>query len=206
MKYLVFNPTWTVPPTILRKDVVPAIKKDPSYLQRKNMAVLDRSGKKIDPATIDWAAVDPARFPYVIRQEPGPNNALGRVKFIFPNEHFVFLHDTASRTLFDRAERTFSSGCIRVEDPLEFARLLLEDQDGWSAEKIAEVIDGGKTTTVHLSRPLPVLLLYWTMTAEGDTPVGFLHDVYDRDSAVLEGLDDDFVVSAPSDRPDYLRR
>lgn len=206
MKYVVFNPTWTVPPTILRKDVAPAIKKDVSYLERKNMVLLDRAGNRVDPGTVDWASIDPARFPYVVRQEPGPNNALGRVKFIFPNEHFVFLHDTPSRSLFDRAERTFSSGCIRVEDPLDLAARLLDDQDKWTAETIAETLEGGKQTTVYLSKPHPVLLLYWTVSIDPDGAVGFLLDVYGRDPAVLDALDDEFVIRLPADAPDFTGR
>jgi murein L,D-transpeptidase YcbB/YkuD len=188
MEYLVFNPTWTVPPTILVKDVLPAIKKDMGYLTEKNMVVLDRSGRKVDPGAVDWPRFSGSDFPYVIRQEPGPGNALGQVKFIFPNEHFVFLHDTPSKSLFNKSERTFSSGCIRVENPIELARLLLDSQNGWDAAKFEQVIVGGKTQTVYLSRPLPTLLLYWTAFATLDGNCNFRNDVYGRDPAVLEAL------------------
>jgi murein L,D-transpeptidase YcbB/YkuD len=206
MKYLEFNPTWTVPPTILAKDVLPAIQRDPGYLRKENMNVIDRQGKIVDPAGIDWTSYKGRGFPYSIRQEPGPNNPLGRVKFIFPNKHFVFLHDTPSRGLFDRAERTFSSGCIRIEYPLEFAELLLADLPGWNQDKIRETIDGKKTQRVHLAEPLTVLLLYWTVGVEEPGPVRFLNDVYGRDPAVLRALDAEFKVSVPKDIPEYLRQ
>ena len=122
IKYLQFNPTWTVPPGILTKDILPAIQKDIGYLARKNMDLIDRDGKKVDPASVDWSQYRAGRLPpYQFVQRPGPTNALGRVKFIFPNSHFVFLHDTPSKALFERTERTFSSGCIRVENPFVFA-------------------------------------------------------------------------------------
>ncbi|MFC1800183.1 murein L,D-transpeptidase [Candidatus Eisenbacteria bacterium] len=194
MKYLVFNPTWTVPPTILAKDVLPAVQKDVSYLERKNMSVLDRSGKAVNPQGIDWAKYDARNFPYVFRQEPGPENALGLIKFIFPNEHSVFLHDTPSKSLFNRDARTFSSGCIRVENPFELAELLLSDQPGWTREKIAAVVESGKTQTVYLTEPVPVLLLYWTAFPGEDGICNFREDVYDRDPAVLKALGDEFSL------------
>jgi murein L,D-transpeptidase YcbB/YkuD len=194
MKYLVFNPTWTVPPTILAKDVLPAVQKDVSYLERKNMSVLDRSGNEVNPNGIDWSGYTAKNFPYVFRQRPGPENALGLVKFIFPNEHFVFLHDTPSKSLFNRDARTFSSGCIRVENPFELAELLLSDQSGWTGEKIGGVVEGGETNTVHLDEPIPVLLLYWTAFPGEDGICNFREDVYDRDSAVLEALGEEFSL------------
>jgi murein L,D-transpeptidase YcbB/YkuD len=204
MKFIEINPTWTVPPTILAKDVLPAIRQDPGYLQAKNMKVLDGSGKAIDPSTLDWASYAGRGFPYTIRQEPGPRNALGRVKFIFPNKHFVFLHDTPSKALFDRAERAFSSGCIRIERPFELAELMLEDEEGWDGERIREVLDSRKTRRIFPSDPLPVLLLYWTVNLELPEVVGFHPDLYGRDAAVLEALDADFVFNAPRGLPDYL--
>jgi murein L,D-transpeptidase YcbB/YkuD len=206
MEYLVFNPTWTVPPTILAKDILPRASKDPQYLHRKNIDVIDRDGKILDPASVNWGAYASGGFPYTMRQRPGPANALGRVKFIFPNEHFVFLHDTPSRELFDRADRTFSSGCIRVENPLELAELLLDDEANWIAEQIQAVLDGGKTRTVFLQEPLPVMILYWTATVEDDGTIVFMKDVYQRDQRVLDGLDAAFAFSPVLGGPDYLHR
>jgi len=188
MDYIVFNPTWTVPPTILAKDVLPAVKKDIGYLAVKNMIVLDRGGKRVDASGIDWGQYTDTSFPYVIRQDPGPENALGRVKFIFPNEHFIFLHDTPSKALFDKSERTFSSGCIRVENALELARLLLAGQEGWDAAGIDKVIAEGRTRTAYLAKPVPTLLLYWTAFSTQEGGCNFRNDVYRRDPAVLEAL------------------
>jgi murein L,D-transpeptidase YcbB/YkuD len=115
---------------------------------------------------------------------------------MFPNEHAVYLHDTPSRALFERAERAFSSGCIRVESPLELAELLL-GRDGWDQARFRQVLDSGETTTVFLSRPLPVLLLYWTASVDTDGVVYFYNDVYDRDEAVSRSLDEPFRIDLP---------
>ena len=202
MKYLVFNPTWTVPPGILHKDILPKARKDPDHIRKRGLNVLDKNGKKIDPNSIDWASLKPGRFPYQLQQPPGPKNALGLVKFIFPNEHLVYLHDTPNRALFSRPERTFSSGCIRVEKPFELAELLLNDPDTWSQEGIDQVLESEKTRTVFLPEPLPVLLLYWTVTVDADGTVNFIKDVYDRDRAVLKKLNGEFVISLPKGLPE----
>jgi murein L,D-transpeptidase YcbB/YkuD len=196
LKYLVFNPTWTVPPTILREDILPQARQDPSYLTKRNISVIDRNGQVVPPDQVDWQRYTGNNFPYTLRQEPGPQNALGRVKFIFPNEHFVFLHDTPSRELFDRSQRAFSSGCIRVAEPLVLAELLLNDPDQWNQEKITQVIASERTRTVHLKVPVPVLLLYWTAFAYDENGVQFRQDIYGRDTAVLQDLDSDFQVRA----------
>src|SRR5262249_17272688 len=130
----------------------------------------------------------PHTFPYTLRQPPGPDNALGRVKFIFPNEHSIFLHDTPHRELFTSDLRTFSSGCIRVERPLELAAALLAGQDDWNADKIDRVVASAKSETVFLSQPLPVLIVYWTVSVGVSGDVHFARDVYGRDAAVLRGL------------------
>jgi len=186
--YLVFNPTWTVPPGILRNETLPAIRNDASYLVKQNMTVVDRSGRAVDPATIDWNA----SFPYSVRQEPGPNNALGRVKFMFPNPYMVYLHDTPSRRLFDRADRTFSHGCIRVEDPLRLAELLLATTPGWNRDTIDSAIATGTTRTVTLANPMPVMLLYFTAEIDAQGDLTFFRDPYDRDHTVIRGLDEPF--------------
>ncbi|MDH3888494.1 MAG: L,D-transpeptidase family protein, partial [Gammaproteobacteria bacterium] len=178
MTYLELNPTWTIPPTILAKDILPKMKQDPSYLQKKNMQVLTQDGKVVDPGTIAWSSVSAKGFPYIIRQTPGPHNALGRVKFMFPNSHFVYLHDTPSKQLFNRSSRAFSSGCIRVRNPFELAELLLQDQDGWDRAQIDTAIDSLKQQRVSLSGPVPVLLLYWTVNVDADGTVYFKEDIY----------------------------
>ena len=191
LKYLVFNPTWTVPPGILAKDILPGVQKDPQYLSQRNISVLDRSGQPVDTRRIDWSKYSGRNFPYILRQEPGPSNALGLVKFIFPNEHFVFLHDTPSKNLFGRTDRAFSSGCIRIERPFELAELLLEGVADWNRAKIDAVIDSGRTETVFLARPLPVLMVY--LTADFfDGQMLFKNDIYKRDPALLKALDSPF--------------
>jgi murein L,D-transpeptidase YcbB/YkuD len=188
MTYLVLNPTWTVPPTILRKDVIPALRRDPDYLAKNNMVLLDTSGRRVDSAAIDAQQLGVGRFPYQVRQEPGPRTALGRIKFMFPNEHFVYLHDTPGRDLFERADRSFSSGCIRVEHPLRLAELLLNDPVAWNHDRLLARLDEPRTRTVTLKTPIEVFLVYWTAEPGVDGGVNFFNDVYGRDAAVLAGL------------------
>jgi len=201
MTYLVLNPTWTVPPGILRKETLPAIRRDPDYLKNKNMSVIRSDGSVVDPSTIDFNG----KFPYGIRQEPGPGNALGRVKFIFPNPYFVYLHDTPSKSLFGRSARAFSHGCIRTEDPLDLAALLLEDKEGWDRARIDTVVDSAKMTTVTLAEPLTVFLLYWTAEVGEDGIIGFREDIYNRDARIIDGLNAPFKFKAPSRLPASLR-
>jgi murein L,D-transpeptidase YcbB/YkuD len=196
MTYLVLGPTWTVPPTILREDIIPKIKKDPGYLARNDMVLLDRSGKLVDISNVDLTAISADNFPYTVRQEPGPKNALGRIKFMFPNKHFVYLHDTPSQSLFDRVERTTSSGCIRVEKPISLAAELLGDPVEWSEARVEERISEASNETVTLTDPIMVFLMYWTSVPDGDGDVKFFSDVYSRDQAVLDGLRQPFRFSA----------
>jgi murein L,D-transpeptidase YcbB/YkuD len=192
IRYIIFNPTWTIPPTILNKDILPKIKKNPEYLQNANMLVLNQQGNQIDPVTIDWSQYPGKAFPYLIRQQPGKNNALGRVKFMFPNKHAVYLHDTPSKSEFEKTERTFSSGCIRIQNPLHFAELLLASKPGWSREKVNKVVESHAPTHVNLARPLTVMLLYWTAEVDSEHRVIFKQDIYARDGAVLTGLNGRF--------------
>lgn len=188
IRYLVLNPTWTVPPTILEEDILPKIHTDPDYLLRKNLRVLDFSGNPVDESTIDWSLYPDTKFPYMLRQDPGPGGALGRVKFIFPNEYSVYLHDTPYRSLFKSTERAFSSGCIRIEKPYELARLLLDDPEKWSEASIVEAIDLLETANVSLPEPMTVILFYWTTTIDDEGNVMFRPDIYERDAAISKGL------------------
>ncbi len=207
MKYLQFNPTWTVPPGILSKDILPRVLQDPAYLATKNMDLVDRDGSKVDPATVDWSQYVGGRLPpYQFVQRPGPTNALGRVKFIFPNSHFVFLHDTPSKSLFERTERSFSSGCIRVENPFEFAQLLLNDPGKWNPGTIQRLLDSEKPQTVFLKEPMTVMLLYSTVGVADEEIVRFYNDIYQRDARVLKPLDGDFEFSLPADAPAYVNQ
>lgn len=183
MQYIIFNPSWNVPPGILRKEALPAIKKNSGYLAKNGLQVIDRNGRVVDPGSVNWAEHSAGSLPYRLRQPPGTRNALGRVKFMFPNKHLVYLHDTPSKHLFDKSKRAFSHGCIRLQNPLELAEILL----GWSGEDVQSVINTGKTKTVNLSQRVPVFLLYLTAVAEDDG-VLFREDVYNRDAAVLNAL------------------
>jgi murein L,D-transpeptidase YcbB/YkuD len=186
--YLVFNPDWTVPPVVLKNDYLPRLISDPGFLASKNLHVLDHDGGEIDPATVDWTRYRNGGFPYMLRQEPGPDNALGTVKFVFPNKYFVFMHDTPDRSLFYRNKRTFSSGCIRIARPLELAGLLLADQPYWDTEQINKVVQSGETLNVGLKKPVPILLVYWTATVDTDGTMHFRNDPYRRDGALLAAL------------------
>lgn len=192
ISYLVFNPYWHVPHSIATRDQLPEIQKDRSYLDRLQLKVFQGWGtnaQPVDPSTIDWASLSQKHFPYRIRQEPGPHNALGRVKFMFPNPHNVYLHDTPSRGLFARAERTFSSGCIRLERPIELAEHLLSDHSEWSSQRIQSVLKNPSAEqSVPLRTRVPVHLQYWTAWADADGTVHFRNDAYQRDGAVLKAL------------------
>ncbi len=197
MKYVVFNPTWTVPYSIATKDILPQIKKDHSYLTSRNFIVKSRNGDIVDPATVDWASLSQRNFPYTLVQQPGTNNALGEIKFIFPNEYAVYLHDTPSKSLFGRSARAFSSGCVRVEHPFNFAEVLL-GPDGWDAERVQAERMRRETKSVFLSKPMPVLLLYWTAEVGADGQIRFYEDVYERDQAVLDALNAPFRIELPT--------
>ena len=189
MTYLVFNPDWTVPPGILEKDVLPRVLEDPEFLTANDYAVVDSHGKRVDPDSISWTEFSAQTLPYKLVQAPGPDNPMGRVKFIFPNHHLVFLHDTNERDEFESDWRAFSSGCIRVEDPLDLAALVLDDPSRWSTKDLEQIVISGKTRTDPLQKPLPVLLMYWTVFVDRNGTVFFKEDVYGRDRAILDALD-----------------
>jgi murein L,D-transpeptidase YcbB/YkuD len=190
--YVVFNPTWTIPPGILVKDKLPELRRNPGALKRMNIRVLDRSGREVNPHSVNWNQYGPSRLPpYQFVQDPGPNNALGLVKIMFPNPYLVYLHDSPAKSLYEQDQRTFSSGCIRVQQPFELTELVLNDPQ-WNRQKIDAVIATKETRTVNLKTPIPVLLLYWTAQPRPDGQVVFRNDVYGRDQATLAALDSDF--------------
>ncbi len=187
--YLEWNPGWIVPPTIVSEDIVPAIKRDPSYLTRHHMELFTYRGKPVDPASVDWKPYPEKPLPYMIRQRPGPWNALGTVKFIFPNEHLVYLHDTPNKGLFGRSNRAFSSGCIRVARPYSLAKRLLGLDEGTGDAQIRSILASGKTRRQYLPKGFPVALIYWTAKADADGSMLFAPDIYARDTVVLRALD-----------------
>ncbi|MDI1322329.1 MAG: L,D-transpeptidase family protein [Algoriphagus sp.] len=185
MKYIVFSPYWNVPNSIARNELIPSIRRNPNYLRQKNMEVVTHSGKLVDPSTINWSSKS---FPYMIRQKPGGENSLGLVKFMFPNKHSVYLHDTPSKSLFEREDRALSHGCIRLQHPEKLAKLLLNDMPGWTDEKIQEAMHQTKEQIVNLNREIPVVLIYLTFWADSNGQGHFRPDIYGRDGEVLTAL------------------
>lgn len=185
IKYIVFNPNWTIPPTIKTKDVIPGVRKDPNYLKRKNIDVYSSNGVKLDPSEVDWDNSNVKSYTY--RQKPGSSNPLGKVKIIYPNKHLIYLHDTPSKSLFARNSRAQSSGCIRVENAMELAEYLLSDQSAYHSEKINEILETGKLTEVRVKQQLRVHHLYWTAWMENEKP-RFTEDIYNYDEKIIEEL------------------
>jgi len=187
IEYLEFNPTWTVPPTILKEDVIPKARQNPDAVRKKGLEIIDRHGNKVEPEAVDWK-VAANNLPYILRQPPGPKNALGQVKFMFPNSHSVYLHDTSDRQLFQRANRLLSSGCVRVDKPVELAERVLNDPK-WNQQKFDSIFESKKPSSVRLKEPLPVILSYQTAKVDGKGQVQFRDDFYGQDPLVLAALD-----------------
>lgn len=191
MTYVEINPYWNVPPSIARKELLPLIKRDVAYLADKNFTLLSdwsSSAKAVDPLSVDWSALGAGNFPYKLRQDPGDGNALGRIKFMFPNRFNVYLHDTPAKSLFLKARRSFSHGCIRVEDPLALGEAVLAKSEGWTRARIEAAIASGERTIVTLDQPLPVHVSYLTAWVNKDGSVHFRDDVYGRDTALSDAL------------------
>lgn len=188
MSYIVLNPTWTVPRSIIRREILPDMQKDPSWLERNNMILL-RGGKKIDPATVDWQAETRESVSDMgVVQRPGKGNALGNVKFMFPNGYNVYLHDTPSKHLFASDTRAYSHGCVRVERPFALAWLLLSEQTDDPGTMIEETLATGKETNVPLDRPIPISLIYLTSWVDEAGVLNFREDVYERDEILARAL------------------
>jgi murein L,D-transpeptidase YcbB/YkuD len=185
---IVLNPNWTVPPTVIDQDIIPAARKDPEIVNKKGLRIYDKERNELDPYAVDWSLYNGKNFPYRLRQDPGEANSLGRIKFNFPNRHAVYMHDTPKKAYFERTERAFSSGCIRVEKPLELAELLLDDPQRWTQAQVEGVIGQGKTRTLLLKKPIPVLVLYATVDVDEQGRVRFKPDIYDKDRLVLDEL------------------
>lgn len=183
---LVLNPSWNVPKSITTRDLLPKVKKNPEYLRQMGFRILRdwKGGAEIDPATIDWASLVPARFPYRLRQDPGPANALGRLKFFFPNPYDVYLHDTPSQELFQQDARAFSSGCIRIGRPLELAAYLLQGTALGTSDALEAAISRGGTRTLGVPRPIAISVVYMTAWVDPEGILHFRPDIYNRDPAL----------------------
>jgi murein L,D-transpeptidase YcbB/YkuD len=190
MSHIVLNPTWFVPRSIATEDILPKLQADPTYLSQRNMRLVRGDGGEIpaDPALHDWSAYSRSNFPYAIRQRPDEGNALGRVKFIFPNNHAIYLHDTPQKNLFDRVSRAYSWGCVRVRDPLRLAEALLAPQETEPRAFIDQVLATGRERYVHLDVEVPVHLVYRTLWVDADGVIHTRPDIYGRDLSVLRAL------------------
>jgi len=191
MTYLIINPSWNVPDSIARKEILKEIRKNPDYLLKENIQVLKGWGSReeeIDPREIDWSRVTPENLPYRFRQEPGPLNPLGRLKFMLPNKFDVYLHDTPAKGLFAANVRAFSHGCTRIEKPIELAEYVLRDDPDWSRERLLAAIDEGKEQEVNIPHPLNVHFLYLTAWVDERGTLQFRNDIYGRDKLLDEAL------------------
>ena len=187
MEYVVFWPYWNVPRSIIRGEMIPKISDDSEYLQRNNYEVTTNSGKVVSDGPVSDDIVEQLRTgKLTVRQKPGPKNALGLVKFIFPNDNNVYLHSTPAQALFSRSRRDFSHGCIRVADPQALAEWVLQNNPGWTKERIAETFAAGKQQQVNLTHIIPVLILYSSAIAEENGQVLFLQDIYGHDKALAK--------------------
>jgi murein L,D-transpeptidase YcbB/YkuD len=189
IRYIELNPYWTVPAGIAVKEQLGKLRSNPASLAGQGFQAV-RGKEVLDLRSINWANYGPGNFPFQLRQQPGPKNALGRVKFMFPNEHSVYLHDTPSRSLFSRSERAFSHGCIRVSDPMDLAEQILVagGVSGWSLDRMNKVVATEKNTVVKLAQPLPIHLTYLTAWVD-ETGVNFRKDIYRQDAKLLAALD-----------------
>lgn len=185
ISHLTLNPTWTVPPTILREDKLPEIQRDIGFLEKNQLRVLDYSGNPLDPSQIDWS--NPHGI--LLRQDAGPTNPLGQVAIRFPNPFSVYLHDTPSQHLFDKLPRVFSSGCVRVEQVMQLLDHLLADTSPSERQRIDDILASGSTRDVSLPRPVPILLGYWTAEVDAEGRLRFRPDMYQLDARLLAALD-----------------
>ena len=191
MSHIVLNPYWNVPRTIAVKDILPKLTEGIDYLLEQGFKVFagwQEDAPEIDPRTITWQNYNEDYFPLMLRQEPGKNNALGRIKFIFPNKFAVYLHDTPQRSLFERVQRDFSSGCIRLEKAPDLAKYLLAEDPFWTPDRLRQVFERGQRRVVRIPRPITVHILYMTAWVDENGILQFRNDIYDRDRILSAAL------------------
>ncbi len=203
MTYIEVNPYWTLPPSIARKEIVPKMRKDPGYLSRQRIRIFagwHEGAPEVAPASINWRTIGSGITRYRLRQDPGPGNALGRIKFMFPNSKNIYMHDTPGQELFHRTRRTFSHGCIRLSRPLELAlHILQEDGQRMTKEGLRKAVASKKQQVLVLNTPLPVHILYLTALEAEDGSVHFYDDIYGYDSQLAEAL----LIDSPASRSAY---
>jgi L,D-transpeptidase YcbB len=202
--YLVVNPYWNVPTTIAVEDILPEVQKNVSYLTEQGIRVYQgwqADAPEIDPTTVNWQAYHAGRFPFRLRQDPGPRNALGRIKFMFPNEFAVYLHDTPDHNLFNHVQRDLSSGCIRVEAPIALASFVLAEDDRWTPEALTELVEKGEPSKIRLGHPIPVHLLYMTAWADEGGIAQFRSDIYHQDRDLDQALNQQRPIQPLPEKP-----
>ncbi len=200
---IVLNPPWVAPPTIVREDILPRQRRDPGYLARKRIRVFESwapDARELSPDSIDWQGIDPKRIPFRFEQRPGPWNSLGRIKLEMDNDFDVYLHDTSARYLFGLSRRTFSSGCVRLEDAVALSAALLGPDSGFDRNALLMAIDRGTTQYLDLEEPVPVYIVYLSSWVDATGTVNFRPDVYGRDRRVAEALSQSHVAETP-ERP-----
>ena len=191
---LVLNPYWNIPHSIATREILSQLRSNPGYLEQNNIRLLQVRNIgtiEIDPDTINWHDVSGSNFPYRLRQDPGPGNALGRIKFFLPNPYSVFIHDTPAKSLFSRAIRDFSHGCVRLEKPFELALFLLKNQPEWAGQLNTAILAPAHNRRVDLSQPIPIHMVYRTAWVDLQGIVNFRRDIYRRDQRLalaLEGM------------------
>jgi L,D-transpeptidase YcbB len=193
IKYIEMNPYWNITPSIARDEELPNLRKNSRYLTNRHVRLFsswDGDATELDSTTLDWQQISPSRMAgFKLRQDPGPWNALGRIKFVFPNKYSIYMHDTPSRNLFSRTKRSFSHGCIRLSNPMALALFALEDQGkDWTSEKLQSIFDSGKRMVIHLNHPLPIHITYQTSWVDKDGQIHFNRDIYSRDEKLFKAL------------------
>ncbi len=190
METVVFNPYWNVPASILNNEMLPQLRANPGYLDQKGFELFDRRGRRVSSYSVDWYQYG-GKIPFTTRQPPGYRNALGELKFLFPNKHHIYMHDTPTKPLFSRPVRTFSHGCVRVQNPRELAEAVL----GWDQTKIASTIRRGENNHVTLENKIPVHITYFTAWPGDDGKIRYLDDIYKRDELIGRALNSRTIAS-----------
>ncbi|OKL41517.1 L,D-transpeptidase family protein [Pontibacter flavimaris] len=188
MEYVVLAPFWNVPNSIVEKEIKPKMLNNPDWLDTQNMEIVtkEKDPKPVSPYDIDWEEVTEKNFQYMVRQKPGPKNSLGQLKFLFPNEHAIYLHDTPADALFSQTDRNFSHGCVRLEKPVELAKYVLQDMPEWDENSIREVMNGGEEKWITLPKKIQVYLVYFTSWVDEDGNVHFREDLYGHDKTLKQ--------------------
>ncbi|WP_241738887.1 L,D-transpeptidase family protein [Pontibacter beigongshangensis] len=190
LEYVVAAPYWNVPNSIVENEIKPAMLRNPNWLETQNMEIVtkEKNPKPIEASSIDWENVTEKDFPYMVRQKPGPKNSLGTIKFLFPNEYAVYLHDTPAGSLFSQTQRGFSHGCVRVEKPMNLATYLLQDMPEWNESRLQETIAAGEETWITLPKKVQVYLVYFTSWVDDAGNVHFREDIYGHDKKLENEL------------------